>query len=94
MADEESPRYVLHVPFTATDDAEARRLARVLAGSVAAFPEVDAAEAAVSAEDDQIVQSRLFCNRLHRGTSEHERGRRCVLPAEHSAPCAFREAPR
>ncbi|MFY1669225.1 hypothetical protein ACN27G_04575 [Plantactinospora sp. WMMB334] len=75
-------RYVVHVPFTAPTPATARILARTAARTLARLPQVDVAEATVSAEDDQIVQSRLFCDRLLGG------GRRCALRAEHETPCA------
>ncbi|MEQ4303099.1 hypothetical protein ABNF97_17175 [Plantactinospora sp. B6F1] len=75
-------RYVVHVPFAAPTPATARILARTAARTLARLPQVDVAEATVSAEDDQIVQSRLFCDRLLGG------GRRCALRAEHQTPCA------
>ena len=80
----EAGRFVVHVPFTAPDLTEARQFARTVTRSVAHLSEVDAAEATVSAEDDQSVHSRLFCDRLLDG------GRRCVLPADHEALCAVR----
>ncbi|MDW5323926.1 hypothetical protein [Plantactinospora sp. KLBMP9567] len=76
-----SERYVVHVPFAAPTPATARILARTAARTLARLPQVDVAEATVSAEDDQIVQSRLFCDRLLGG------GRRCALRAEHQTPC-------
>ncbi|MEO3743034.1 hypothetical protein [Plantactinospora sp. B5E13] len=77
-----SERYVVHVPFAAPDPTVARMLARTAARSLARLPQVDVAEATVSAEDNQGVQSRLFCDRLLGG------GRRCALRAEHETPCA------
>ncbi|MEO3748694.1 hypothetical protein [Plantactinospora sp. B5E13] len=81
-------RYVVHVPFTAPDLDAARQLGRTLARTLDRLPQVDAAEATVSAEDAQGVQSRLFCDRLLGG------GRRCVLRAEHDVPCASVEVVR
>jgi len=81
-------RYVVHVPFTVPDESAARRLGRMLARTLGRFPQVDVGEATVSAEDQQGVQSRLFCDRLLGG------GRRCVLRAEHEVPCAGGEAAR
>ncbi|MDG4785688.1 hypothetical protein O7626_40885 [Micromonospora sp. WMMD1102] len=81
-------RYVVHVPFTAPDQDAARRTARLLARTLGQQPQVDQAEATVSAEDDQIVQSRLFCDRLLGA------GRRCALRAEHEVPCASVELDR
>ncbi|MGX7670756.1 hypothetical protein [Plantactinospora sp. DSM 117369] len=88
MAEPSPNRYVVHVPFAAPDQTEARQYARMLARAVGRLPEVDAAEATVSAEDDQGVQSRLFCDRLLAG------GRRCVLRADHEVPCAVVESGR
>ncbi|WP_323373390.1 hypothetical protein [Plantactinospora alkalitolerans] len=84
----EPDRYVVHVPFTAPDLTRARQFARMVARSTARLPEVDAAEATVSAEDNQVVQSRLFCDRLL------DKGRRCVLRADHEVPCAIVEPAR
>ncbi|GIG86645.1 hypothetical protein [Plantactinospora endophytica] len=81
-------RFVVHVPFTAPDRAEARQYARMLARVLGRLPEVDPAEATVSPEDDQSVHSRLFCDRLLSG------GHRCALRAEHEAPCAVVESDR
>ncbi|MFC6017040.1 hypothetical protein ACFP2T_12595 [Plantactinospora solaniradicis] len=84
----EPDRYVLHVPFTAPDPTRARQFARMVARSTARLPEVDAAEATVSAEDDQVVQSRLSRDRML------DNGRRCVLRADHAVPCAVVEPGR
>ncbi|MEO3926034.1 hypothetical protein ABGB07_19505 [Micromonosporaceae bacterium B7E4] len=81
-------RYVVHVPFTAPDPDTARQEARMLARTLGRLPQVDQAEATVSAEDDQAVQSRLFCDRLLAA------GRRCALRAEHEVPCAGVELDR
>ncbi len=81
-------RYVVHLPFTAADLDQARLMARTLARSVSFLAEVDIPESTVSAEDDQSVQYRLFCDRLL------ENGRRCVLRAEHEVPCAPRAVNR
>ncbi len=83
-----SERYVVHLPFTAPDLDRARQFARTLARSVSFLTEVDVPESTVSAEDDQSVQSRLFCDRLL------DNGRRCVLRAEHEVPCASRAVNR
>lgn len=83
-----SDRYVVHVPFTAPDETSARQFGRMLARTLGRFPQVDTAEATVSAEDNQGVQSRLFCDRLLTG------GRRCVLRAEHEVPCTSGAADR
>ncbi|MEO3819633.1 hypothetical protein [Plantactinospora sp. B24E8] len=79
-------RYVVHVPFTASDPTAARRFARTAARTLDRLPQVDVAEATVSAEDNQGVQSRLFCDRLLSG------GRRCVLRAKHETPCGTVES--
>lgn len=78
-------RYVVHLPFTAPDVDAARQFARMAARTLGGLPEVDVAEATVSVGDDQVVQSRLFCDRLL------DKGRRCVLRAEHEVPCASGE---
>ena len=59
-------------------------LARTAARSLAFLAHVDPGETTVSAEDDQGVRHRVFCdNRL-------DSGRRCVLRADHETPCAAR----
>ncbi|MGI5214636.1 hypothetical protein [Plantactinospora sp. CA-290183] len=75
-------RYVLHLPFTAPDTAESRQYARMLARSMGRLPEVDAAGATVSDEDNQGVHSQIFRDRPLGG------GGRCVLRADHEVPCA------
>lgn len=81
-------RYVVHVPFAAPDLTTARQVARMLARTLGRLAEVDEAGATVSTEDDQTVQSRLFCARPIGG------GRRCALRAEHAVPCASVELGR
>jgi hypothetical protein len=81
-------RYVVHLTFTASDADTARQFARMAARTLGRLPEVDVAEATVSVEDDQLVQSRLFCDRLL------DNGRCCVLRAEHPVPCVSVELAR
>ncbi|QDY05859.1 hypothetical protein FJK98_00720 [Micromonospora sp. HM134] len=77
-------RYVVHLPVVAADLARAKMLARTAARSLAFLAHVDPCETTVSAEDDQGLRHRVFCdNRL-------ETGRRCVLRADHETPCTSR----
>jgi hypothetical protein len=75
-------RWVAHLPFTAVDLPAARRFAGTMARSLAFLAELDPGETTVSAEDDQGVRHRIFCDRRLPG------GRRCVRPDEHSGQCA------
>ncbi|MFF3865441.1 hypothetical protein [Micromonospora sp. NPDC001898] len=79
-----SPRWVVHLPFTASDQPAARRFAAALARSVTFLPEVDAGETTVSAEDEQGVRQRVFCDLPLPG------GRRCVRRTDHDGPCSAR----
>jgi hypothetical protein len=77
-------RYVIHLPVAAADLARAKILARTAARSLAFLAHVDPGETTVSAEDNQGVRHRVFCdNRL-------ASGRRCVLRADHETPCTAR----
>ncbi|MEU1884337.1 hypothetical protein [Micromonospora sp. WMMD987] len=77
-------RYVVHLPVVAADLERARMLARTAARSLAFLAHVDPGETTVSAEDDQGVRHRVFCDvRL-------ETGRRCVLRADHETACTAR----
>jgi hypothetical protein len=77
-------RYVIHLPVVAADLTAAQRLARVVARWTGMLPHADPGETTVSAEDDQNVRHRVFCDRLLPG------GRRCLLRADHDGPCARR----
>ncbi|MEV0154238.1 hypothetical protein AB0H57_10925 [Micromonospora sp. NPDC050686] len=77
-------RYVIHLPVAAPDLPAAQRLARVVARWSAILPQTDPGETTVSAEDDQNVRHRIFCDLRMPG------GRRCLLPADHDGPCARR----
>ncbi|MEH0845314.1 hypothetical protein V6U81_23270 [Micromonospora sp. CPCC 205711] len=77
-------RYVVHLPVLATDLAGATRLARVVARWASLLAATDAGETTVSAEDEQSVRHRVFCDLRMPG------GRRCLLRADHDGPCARR----
>ncbi|WP_328343515.1 hypothetical protein [Micromonospora sp. NBC_00421] len=77
-------RYVVHLPVVAGDLPGAVRLARVLARWAGVLAQADPGETTVSAEDDQSVRHRLFCD-LRLATD-----RRCLLRADHSGPCSRR----
>lgn len=77
-------RFVVHLPVLASDLVGAVRLARVVARWASLLAEADAGETTVSAEDDQGVRHRVFCDLLLPG------GRRCLLRADHDGPCARR----
>ncbi|SCE99092.1 hypothetical protein [Micromonospora mirobrigensis] len=77
-------RYVIHLPVVATDLPAAQRLARVVARWSVLLPQTDPGETTVSAEDDQNVRHRVFCDLLLTG------GRRCLLAADHDGPCTRR----
>ncbi|MGC1214855.1 MAG: hypothetical protein WA890_26800 [Micromonospora sp.] len=79
-----SRRYVIHVPVAAADLARAKILARTAARSLAFLTHVDPGETTVSAEDNQGVRHRVFCDR------RLDSGRRCVLRADHETPCTAR----
>ncbi|MEU5939103.1 hypothetical protein ABZ807_07910 [Micromonospora sp. NPDC047548] len=74
-------RYVIHLPVTAADLARAKILARTAARSLAFLAHVDPGETTVSAEDNQGVRHRVFCDQ------RLDNGRRCVLRADHETPC-------
>ncbi|MBM0239630.1 hypothetical protein JNW88_25360 [Micromonospora sp. ATA32] len=77
-------RYVIHLPVVAADLPAAQRLARVVARWTVMLPQTDPGETTVSAEDNQNVRHRVFCDLLMPG------GRRCMLRADHYGPCARR----
>ncbi|MDG4833668.1 hypothetical protein O7627_30805 [Solwaraspora sp. WMMD1047] len=72
---------------TSADLAAARQLAIELTRSLRFAPELSRTETTVSAECDQLVQHRVFCDRLL------DAGRRCLLAADHPAAC-LAESPR
>ena len=55
-------RYVVDLPVVAGDLTGAVRLARVLARRAGALTQADPGETTVSAEDDQAVRHRVFCD--------------------------------
>ncbi|MEV4769917.1 MULTISPECIES: hypothetical protein [Micromonospora] len=77
-------RWVAHLPFTAADLPAARRFTAALARSVTFLPQVDAGETTVSAEDEQGVHHRVFCDLPLPG------GPRCVRRTAHDGPCSAR----
>ncbi|TDC01462.1 hypothetical protein E1091_02855 [Micromonospora fluostatini] len=79
-----SGRFVAHLAFTAADLAAARQFAGTLARSVSFLSEVDAGETTVSAEDEQCVHHRVFCDLPLPG------GRRCVRRVDHTDACSPR----
>ncbi|QLD23243.1 hypothetical protein [Micromonospora carbonacea] len=82
-------RWVVHVPIVVPDLLRARILARTAARVLAQLTRcVDVGEVTVSAEDEQRVHHRVFCDRRLAG------GARCGLPSDHLAPCATRRNQR
>ncbi|MFD2762935.1 hypothetical protein [Micromonospora eburnea] len=80
-----SQRYVIHLPVVAADLPAAQRLARVVGRwLLVLLPPADPGETTVSAEDDQNVRHRVFCDLLMPG------GRRCLLRSDHDGPCTRR----
>ncbi|MFY1703621.1 hypothetical protein ACN28G_18090 [Micromonospora sp. WMMA1923] len=77
-----SERWVIHLPVVAPDLPAAQRLARVISRWARILPQVDPGESTVSAEDEQGVRHRVFCDLLL------GRGRRCRLRAAHEGECA------
>ncbi|MEV0805942.1 hypothetical protein [Micromonospora sp. NPDC050200] len=82
MVDRE--RFVVHLPVLAADLAGAVRLARAVARWASLLSPADPGETTVSAEDEQGVRHRVFCDLRMPG------GRRCLLRADHDGPCARR----
>ncbi|SCE79926.1 hypothetical protein GA0074695_1214 [Micromonospora viridifaciens] len=80
----ERERFVVHLPVVATDLTGAVRLARVVARWAGLLSSADPGETTVSAEDNQCVRHRVFCDLRLPG------GRRCLLRADHDGPCARR----
>ncbi len=80
-------RFVIHLPVVAGDLGVAVRLARVVARWSSLLAATDPGETTVSAEDDQGVRHRVFCDLRLAGN------RRCLLRAGHDGPCA-RRVPR
>ncbi|MCW3818056.1 hypothetical protein ONA91_26765 [Micromonospora sp. DR5-3] len=80
----ERERFVIHLPVAATDLTGAVRLARVVARWAGLLSAADPGETTVSAEDDQGVRHRVFCDLRLPG------GRRCLLRADHDGPCTRR----
>jgi hypothetical protein len=81
-ADDENPRYVIHLPVDAPNLLAALDLTASIATSLAFPPQVYLGEAAVSEEGNQLRRHRVFCDRLLPGR------RRCVRRAEHEGPCS------
>ncbi|MDG4817836.1 hypothetical protein ABUL04_22575 [Micromonospora harpali] len=79
-----SGRWVAHLPFTAADLSAAHRFAAALARSVTFLSQVDAGETTVSAEDEQGVRHRVFCDLPLPG------GPRCARRVDHDGPCTAR----
>lgn len=78
-------QWVLHVPFDATNDEDAIRLASLALSLLDEAVAFDRVAAEVSREDHQSYRRRVYCNRrLHNG-------RRCDLPPEHRPPCSHEE---
>ncbi|WP_433529379.1 hypothetical protein ACQPYA_24195 [Micromonospora sp. CA-263727] len=77
-------RYVVHLPVVAPDLLDAQRLARVVAHWALVLPQADPGETTVSAEDEQGVRHRVFCDLRLPG------GGRCLLRADHDGGCARR----
>ncbi|MEV0723815.1 hypothetical protein AB0I37_13655 [Micromonospora purpureochromogenes] len=77
-------RYVIHLPVVATDLPAAQRLARVVGRWLLVLPQTDPGETTVSAEDDQNVRHRVFCDLRLTG------GRRCLLRDGHDGECSRR----
>ncbi len=75
-------RFVVHLPLAAVDLTAALRLARVVARWASLLPAADPGETTVSAEDEQGVRHRVFCDLRMVG------GRRCLLRADHDGPCS------
>jgi hypothetical protein len=75
------PGYVIHLPATSADLAEAVELAYALVRSLSFLPELDVGETTVSEEDAQHVRHRVCCDRLLPGR------RRCALRDAHDGPC-------
>ena len=80
MSDEPG-RFVVHLPFTASDLPTAKAFARAFCRSLSYLPQLDPGDTTVSEEDAQGVRHQVFCDR-RLGT-----GRRCVLPADHPLAC-------
>ncbi|SBT47329.1 hypothetical protein [Micromonospora auratinigra] len=80
----ERERFVIHLPVAAADLTGAVRLARVVARWAGVLSTADPGETTVSAEDEQGVRHRVFCDLRLPG------GRRCLLRADHHGPCARR----
>jgi hypothetical protein len=76
---------VVHLPILATDLPRARRLAASLGRLLRRLSTVDSGEITVSAEDDQSVHHRVFCD-TRIGATPH----RCVRRADHAGPCTAR----
>ncbi|MFI1194247.1 hypothetical protein ACH4T9_13440 [Micromonospora sp. NPDC020750] len=77
-------RFVIHLPVVANDLLSAQRLARVVAHWTHVLPQTEAGGTTVSAEDDQNVRHRVFCDRILSG------GRRCLLRPDHDGGCSRR----
>lgn len=80
----ERERFVIHLPVAAVDLTGAVRLARVVARWAGLLTQADPGETTVSAEDEQHVRHRVFCDLRLPG------GRRCLLRADHDGSCTRR----
>jgi hypothetical protein len=78
----DQPRFVLHLPFTATSLDAAKLFARTAGRSLAFLTQLDVPETTLSEEDNQGVRHRIYCDRLLAA------GRRCGLRAEHPNDCS------
>ncbi|WP_089158471.1 hypothetical protein [Micromonospora sp. NBS 11-29] len=75
-------RFVIRLPVVGGDLAGAVRLARVVARWSGVLGSADPGETTVSAEGEQGVRHRVFCDLRMDG------GRRCLLRADHDGPCS------
>ncbi|WP_091458617.1 hypothetical protein [Micromonospora inyonensis] len=77
----DDPRWVIHLPTTLTSLATVVALAAALRDSLGHVDVLDFGEVTVSAEDDQGMRTRVWCDARLPG------GGRCPLPTAHAGPC-------